>query len=186
MSCCFITVKILREHRELHCSAALHCQHAATSQFGNSLSSILVKKVIKSIKICVSSTSALASSFLLLLLLDQDTGLELENWEETSIMHSAPKQSPVLFQNENSALPNSVWGKGGVSQSPHKLMSFFFWSCCLIVRHDNPVAFIPSELVDRSRNNHLKNNHYMCLPPFLSPASLLRLRLPLGATEVLD
>lgn len=79
MPCCFITVKILRGHCELHCSAALHCQHAATSQFGNSLSSSLVKKVIKGIKICVSSTSALASFFLLLPLLGQDTGLEPEN-----------------------------------------------------------------------------------------------------------
>lgn len=53
------TVKILGEHCELHCSAALHCQHAATSQFGNSLSSSLSEKVIKGIKNCVSSLSAL-------------------------------------------------------------------------------------------------------------------------------
>jgi len=79
MPCCFITVKLLREYCELHCRAALHCQHTATSQFGNSLSSSLVKKVLKGIKICVSSIPALASSFLLLLLLVQDTGLELEN-----------------------------------------------------------------------------------------------------------
>lgn len=102
------TVKILGEHCELHCSAALHCQHAATSQFGNSLSSSLSKKVIKGIKKSVSFISALVSSFLLLLLLGQDTGLELENGEATSIMRSVPKQRPALPQNENSALLNSV------------------------------------------------------------------------------
>ena len=50
MSCCFITVKILREHCELHCSAALYFQHAATSQSGNSLSSTLVMKVIQALR----------------------------------------------------------------------------------------------------------------------------------------
>lgn len=63
------------------------------------------------------------SSFLLLLLLGQDTGLGLENGAATSIMRSVPKQRPVLPQNENSALLNSLRGKGGVSQSPHTLMS---------------------------------------------------------------
>lgn len=78
------------------------------------------EKVIKGIKICVSAISALTSSFLLLLLLGQDTGLELEDWGEKSITHSAPKQRPVLFQNENSAIlhlgKERCW-------TPHKLMS---------------------------------------------------------------